>query len=83
MDTPLKTPDWENEPGDSDAPRRDASFSEIYELIFHNNSLVLAELEVLRHLLQNKIKNGTATAVARDNSHAHMVYKKQAVLGRT
>lgn len=39
--------------------RRDATFSEIYELIYYNENLVRSEFKVLQNLVEKKLKNST------------------------
>jgi hypothetical protein len=41
--------------------RHDATLSEIYELIFHNETLVRSELKVLQDLVQKKLKKRILT----------------------
>lgn len=82
MDISTKVPRSGNEHSDGDLQRRDAPFSEIYELIFYNQSLVRSELEILQLLIQKKLKQGTIAEPDRDYGQAHQAYKRQAVIGR-
>lgn len=68
-----------DDPIESDTPRSDASFTEIYELIFHNDSLVRSELEVLKLLIHNKLKNGASPTSTKDVRPMVSVYNKQAM----
>jgi hypothetical protein len=52
----------EHAEAESDTPCTEATFTKIYELILHNQSLVSSELEVLQQLIQKKlIKKGKTT----------------------
>lgn len=57
MDAALKKCDrgWKNVENQSDLPRTDATFTEIYELIFYNQTMVRSELAVLLQLIQRKL----------------------------
>lgn len=50
--------------------RHDATLSEIYELIFHNETLVRSELKVLQDLVQNKLLNRAMPSFYSSNSRA-------------
>ena len=69
--------------GDPPPPRTDASFTEIYELIFYNDSLVRPELEVLKRLIQNKLKTDSSGTSTKHGHPEDSVYNKQAMLCRT
>lgn len=61
-------PAW-NQLNRDPSPRADAAFTEIYELIFYNRTMVKSELEVLLHLLRQKLREthkGTAVFISND-----------------
>lgn len=45
---------WKDIRKDCEAPRTDATFTEIYELIYQNQTMVRSELGVLLQLIQKK-----------------------------
>ena len=47
--------DWDGAEKHVVPPRIDASFTEVYELIFHNKTMVRSELDVLLQLLEKKL----------------------------
>lgn len=48
----------------AETPRTDATFTEIYEAIFYNRSLVKSELGVLQQLIQKKLMQKAAVSPA-------------------
>jgi len=48
-------PGW-NQLKRDQSSRTDAAFTEIYELIFYNRTMVKSELEVLLHLIRQKLR---------------------------
>ena len=66
----------------SQCPRRDAHFTEIYELIFYSDILVTAELAELQKLIHRKLQARLNKEAAGNGGHAHAVYKRQAALGK-
>ncbi len=58
--------------------RFDASFTEVYELIFYNKTMVHSEWEVLLKLVQKKIAEKVPTASVAAESDTIAVYSTQA-----
>lgn len=57
MNTALNKCDavWKQVGKECDVPRTDATFTEIYELVFYNKVMVQSELGVLLQLIQKKL----------------------------
>lgn len=73
---------WKQAENGCDALREDASFTEIYELIFYNKAIVRSELEVLLQLIQKKLMENTGATPTCTGSNSYGTNMKKNVTAR-